>query len=265
MPYVYESQVIAMNRKLWGITVRTDGSIDFDSHMINGVDPHEVIFVGMLSPGIPTQDQEHYAIDLTHAQYGHHDETLMPWRTYVERRVQTTSGHHPLGWTRETTMKLMFEELGKDGLMLQIVAGQFTDAMTVTVRDFQGWMKVWREKDETAYQGHVKHILHHVNTYLDCFIAEKANDEMYKLWNSTAQKKLMEANTEVIRKKKLELWGQDFHGPAFVSAMELIKARQAKERESWGTPEEEKKRIEMRLVHTLEGSDYKGPKPDILR
>ncbi|KAL8921793.1 MAG: hypothetical protein Q9208_005550 [Pyrenodesmia sp. 3 TL-2023] len=263
MPFIYECQLIAMNRKLWGITVCPDGSIDFTSKRIDKVDQHEVLFVMMNSPGIPVQDQERYAIDLTHAQYGHHDETLMPWKTYVETRVHSNSGQRPLGWTRENLRKLMVENLGEEGRMLQVIVGQFGDAITAAVRDFPGWMKVWKEKDEAAYQRQVEHILQHVTTRLDRFVASKANDEDYKLWSSTAERRLMQTNTKRMRKEKLELWGQDLRGPAFVSAMKLIKARQAKERGSWGTPEAEKKRMEMHLIHTLEGTDYKGPKPDI--
>lgn len=257
MPLIYESQTIALNRKLWGVLVTFDGWADMKSDMVDKVDVHEVIFVMMHSPGIPIQDQERYVIDLTHAQYGHHDETLMPWKTYVETRVHTNSGHRPLGWTREKTKNLMFEELGEDGLMLQIIVGHFEEVMTKAVRDIPGWLKIWKEKDETAYERQVEQILQQVTTRLDKFVAGKADDVNYKLWTSASGKRLMEANAKRLRKQKLDLWGSDFRGPAFAPAMKLIKARQAKERESWT----EEKKVEMHLVHTLEGTDYKGPKP----
>ncbi|KAL8763437.1 MAG: hypothetical protein Q9184_000745 [Pyrenodesmia sp. 2 TL-2023] len=246
------------------VYIMLKGSIDFKSKHVNQVDQHEVIFVMMHSPGVPMQDQERYAIDLTHAQYGHRDETLMPWKTYVETRVHSNSGQRPLGWTRQNLRKVMVESFGEEGLLLEVIAAQFGEAMTAAVRDFPGWMKVWKEKDESSYQRQVEHILHHVSNRLDQFIASKANDKNFKLWNSLAERKLLETNAKRIRKEKLESWGQDFRGPAFVSAMKLIKARQAKERERWGTPEAEKKRVENQLIHILEGTDYKGPKPDRL-
>ncbi len=222
---------------------------------------HEVLFVMMQSPGIPIQDQERYAIDLTHAQYGHHDETLMPWKAYVETRVHRNSGLRPLGWTREKTQNLMFEELGQEGLMLQIIVGQFEEVMTKAVHESPGcWLKLWKEKDGSAYQRQVEQVLQHITTRLDKFIAGKANDENYKLWTCASQKRLIEANAKRLRQQKLDLWGLNFRGSAFAPALKLIKARQAKERESWA----EKKEVEMHLVHTVEGTDYKGPKLDRL-
>ncbi|KAL8834634.1 MAG: hypothetical protein Q9176_007383 [Flavoplaca citrina] len=102
MPLVYESSVVALNRKLWVETVLPSGSLTLDHEIskvdyVNQVDRHEVFFVMMLSPGVALQDQERYAIDLTHVQYGHHDETLMPWRTFVETRTLETSENLPLG------------------------------------------------------------------------------------------------------------------------------------------------------------------------
>ncbi|KAI4286208.1 MAG: hypothetical protein L6R38_000104 [Xanthoria sp. 2 TBL-2021] len=263
MPLIFEAQTIPLNRRLWVITVRPDGSLNFESDHVNDVDQHEIFFVMMNSPGVEMQDQERYAIDLTHAQYGHHDETLMPWKTYVETRVRSNKGHLPLGRTRDKMEKFMVERFGQEGLNLFMVTGQFEKAMTAAVRDFPGWTKVWKEQDETSYQRQVEQILQHVTTRLDQFIAAKANDPIFKLWSSQAEKKRMEAGAKRERKEKLDLWGPDFRGHAFVSAMKLMKARQAKERATWDTPEEEKNRVQTEPIHSVEGTAYKGKMPDI--
>ncbi|KAL8894248.1 MAG: hypothetical protein Q9207_008528 [Kuettlingeria erythrocarpa] len=262
VPFIFECQTVAMNRKLWVVTVSPDGSTDFKSERVERVDQHEVFLIMMHSPGVQMPDQERYAVDLTHAQYGHDDETLMPWKTYVETRVSSNKAQLPLGRARETMKELYLEKFGKEGLTFQTIFDQLERATTAAVREFPGWTKLWKEKDETAYQRQVEQILQHVSTRLDQFNASMASDEKYKLWSSSVERKRMEVDAKRTRKQKLDSWGPDLRGPAFAPAMKLIKARQAKERESWGTPEAEKKRVETRLVHALEGTDYKGPKPD---
>ena len=68
----------------------------------------------------------------------------------------------------------------------------------------------------------------------------------------------MEACAKRTEKKKLDSWGQDYRGPGFKSALKIVRARQANERGTWGTPEEERRRVENRLVDTLKGTDFKA-------
>lgn len=42
--------------------------------------------------------------------------------------------------------------------------------------------------------------------------------------------------------------------------MKLIKARQDKESGKWGTPEEEKQKMEYNIMHAFEGTEFFGKK-----
>ncbi|KAL8887558.1 MAG: hypothetical protein Q9192_006303 [Flavoplaca navasiana] len=268
MPLVYESSVVALGRKLWVETVLPSGSLTLGHEIskvdyVNQVDRHEVFFVMMLSPGVALQDQERYAIDLTHVQYGHHDETLMPWKTFVETRTLETSEILPLGRARLKAEEVMVKTLGEEGRMIQSAVAEFAEVMTAAVREFPGWMKVWKEQDESTYQRHVERIYQHVTKRLDQFIATKMNHRDFQIWHSMAEKKLMQGAVKQMRKEKIKSWGVDLRGPAFAPAMKLMRARQKKERSKWGTPEDEKKKLHLRAVHAFEGTDYKGETPDV--
>ncbi|KAL9635337.1 MAG: hypothetical protein Q9204_002662 [Flavoplaca sp. TL-2023a] len=268
IPLVYESSVVALNRKLWVETVLPSGSLTLDHEIskvdyVNQVDRHEVFFVMMLSPGVVLQDQERYAIDLTHVQYGHHDETLMPWKTFVETRTLETSEILPLGRARLKAEEVMVKTLGEEGRMIQSAVAEFAEVMTAAVREYPGWMKVWKEQDESRYQRHVERIYQHVTKRLDQFIATKMNHRDFQIWHSMTEKKLMQGAVKQMRKEKIKTWGVDLRGPAFAPAMKLMKARQKKERSKWGTPEDEKKKMHIRALHAFEGTDYKGETPDI--
>lgn len=248
IPFIFESQLIPLNQKLWIFLVHTDGAFEYKS---DEVDQHDVFLLLAYQPELPMGAQERYALDLTHTQYGHQDETLMPWRTFVETRVRSIKGQHPIGWTRENARKLMTEQLGQDGLNLRITAEHFEAATTAAIREFSGWMKLWKEPDETVYQRKINHLMEHLTMRLDNLIAAKAKDNFYTLWKSSTEKQLMEDAAKQIRKEKHKLWGPDLRGPAFVSAMKLVKERQAKEREAWGTPGEQKARVELRHVNAF--------------
>ncbi|KAL8877658.1 MAG: hypothetical protein Q9198_004365 [Flavoplaca austrocitrina] len=186
VPFVYESSVIALNRKLSVETVLPSGSLSLEHEVgrvnyVNQADRHEVFSVIMLSPGVAMQDQERYAIDLTHVQYGHHDETLMPWKTFVETRTLETGEKLPLGRARIKAEEVMLKTLGEDGSRIQSSVGQFADVMTAAVRELPGWMKVWKEQDESTYQRHVERIYQHVTKRLDQFIATKLNDRSFPI------------------------------------------------------------------------------------
>ncbi|KAL8836925.1 MAG: hypothetical protein Q9170_002724 [Blastenia crenularia] len=258
--HLMESQIIAMNRKLWVLTILPDGEHQYKAEAVNKVDQHEVFCIMLLNEGVSMEDQERYALDLTNAQYGHEGETLMEWRTYVETRVRSNKGLRPIGWTREESRKLMTKELGRDGAAIHDFIEQFRMATTAVIREFPGWIKLWKESDETIYQNHVDQLMRNVVTRLDKLNEAKANHVGWKLWHSTSQKMLMMANAKRIRKQKLDRWGHDNRGPAFVSLVKLVKARQAKERKNWGTPEDEKKRVQMTKVHAGLGTDYKDLK-----
>ena len=77
-----EVKVLPLNRKLWGFLVLADGEFADD---ITTNDFHD-LFLIML------ENQERYALDLTHAQFGQENETIMPWRTYVDIRVHSNCG-----------------------------------------------------------------------------------------------------------------------------------------------------------------------------
>ncbi|KAL8942325.1 MAG: hypothetical protein Q9211_001442 [Gyalolechia sp. 1 TL-2023] len=250
IPFVFESQLVPLNRKLWAVLVHTDGAFDYNS---DNVDQHEVFLLLAYHPQLPMQEQERYALDLTHTQYGHQDETLMPWGMYVETRVRESKGQHPIGWAREYAKKYMTEQFGQDGLDIQIIAEHFQEATTAAIREFSGWLKLWKEPDDTVYQRKVDQFMQHVTMRLDGFIAAKTNDDFYKLWKTNTEKRLMENAGKKIRKEKHKLWGPDLRGPAFVAAMKLVKDRQVKERKEWGTPEEEKARVENRLLNSFNG------------
>ncbi|KAI4145351.1 MAG: hypothetical protein L6R39_003832, partial [Caloplaca ligustica] len=164
-----------MNQKLWAITIEPSGSLD---RHIDHVDKHEVFFLML-------PNQERYALDLTHAQYGHHDETLMPWATYVETRVTSTLGQYPIGRAMELARKMMVEEFGKEGLLLQLIEEEFGAAMTAAVRDSSGWTKFWKEPDETTYNRRIEQLMQHVTTRLDKLISARANDSKWKLYSSS--------------------------------------------------------------------------------
>ncbi|KAL8783998.1 MAG: hypothetical protein Q9213_004249 [Squamulea squamosa] len=252
--YISESQIIPMNRKLWAVTVHVNGEFEYSSER---VDQHEVFLIVLLNPRIPMQDQERYALDLTHFQYGHHDETLMPWKTYVENRVRSNSGQHPLGWTKEKALKMMVEQFGQEDFKIQTIFHHFEEVLTAAIQEISGWMKLWKEPKEDAYIRQIKNVTEHVTTRLGDFLAAKANDRNYRLWSSPAQKRLMEANAKRIRKEKIESWGEDYRsGSTFKSAIALVKARQAKERAAWGTPEEEKKKVYKATVNALKETDF---------
>ncbi|KAL8771986.1 MAG: hypothetical protein Q9209_002651 [Squamulea sp. 1 TL-2023] len=252
--YISESQIIPLNRKLWGVIVHVNGEFEYNSE---NVDQHEVFLIVLFNPRIPMQDQERYALDLTHFQYGHHDETLMPWKTYVEDRVRSNSGQRPLGWTKEKSLKMMVEQFGQEGFKIQTIANDFEQVLTAAIREIPGWIKLWKEPKEDAYIRQIKNVTEHVATRLGEFLAAKANDKDYRIWSSPAHKRLMEANAKRIRKEKLESWGKDYRsGPTFKSAIGLVKARQAKERAAWGTPEEEKNKVNNFIVNTSKGTDF---------
>ena len=268
VPFVYESSVVALNRKLWVEMVLPSGSLSLEHddgrvNYVNQVDRHEVFSVLMLSPGVAMQDQERYAIDLTHVQYGHHDETWMPWKTFVETRTLETGEKLPLGRARIKAEEVMLKTLGEDGSRIQSSVGQFADVMTAAVSEFPGWMKVWKEQDESTYHRHVERIYQHITERLDQFIATKMNDWSFQILHSKAEKKLLQGAMKKIRKEKMDSWGTDLRGPAFARAMKLMKARQKKERSKWGSPEEEKKKMQLRAVHAFQGTDYKGELPDV--
>ncbi|KAL8668719.1 MAG: hypothetical protein Q9168_006666 [Polycauliona sp. 1 TL-2023] len=267
MPCVMESSTVARNRKLWVGTVLPDGRVDFElperGDFVGDLDQHQIFFLSMNSPGVEMADQERYAIDLTHAQYGHHAETLMPWDTYVETRAYRISEVLPVGRAKIITEQYMLKTFGEGGRVTQGIIGQFENAMTAAVGEFSGWINVWKEPNEEAYQRSVEQTLQHVTTRLDEFIASKAKDKDFKLWHSLEQKKFMRAKARKMQKKKLRLWGEDFRGPAFVSAMEKMKARQAMERSKWGSDEDHKKKIVSQVVQSGLGTDYKGPLPEI--
>ncbi|KAL8649047.1 MAG: hypothetical protein Q9226_005744 [Calogaya cf. arnoldii] len=236
--YFFECQTVALNRKLWAVTVSPLASIDWqgtgsDSDYINSVDQHEVFLIMMHSPGVEMQEPERYAVDLTHAQYGHHDETLMPWKTYVETRVHSNEGLLPLGRAREKRKEIMLQEFGNEGRETLIILEKFGEAVTAAVRGYPGpgWTKIWKEQDETIYQRQVDRVFQHVANSLDQMVAAKEDKATFRLWSSMAEKRRLEAAAEAIRKHKLDLWGHDLRGPKFVSAMKVMKARQAKERD----------------------------------
>ncbi|KAL8866528.1 MAG: hypothetical protein Q9174_006250, partial [Haloplaca sp. 1 TL-2023] len=137
---------------------------------INAVDVHRVFFIMMQDPTAKRQDlskmqeQERYAVDLTHAQYGHHDETLMPWKTYVETRVSVTGELLPLGRARAETEKMMLKLFGDEGRRLQTITGLFEKALTSAVRDISCWTSLWKEPNDATYKQQVDKILQHVTT-----------------------------------------------------------------------------------------------------
>ncbi|KAL8997122.1 MAG: hypothetical protein Q9188_006402 [Gyalolechia gomerana] len=195
IPVIFEFQLTSLNRKLWTVLVHTDGgAFDYDS---NVVDHHEVFLLLAYRPEVPMGAQERYALDLTHTQYGHQDETLMPWRTENARKVIT-------------------EHFGQDGLNFRITAENFEAATTAAIRESSGWMKLWKEPDETVDQRKIDHLMEHLTMRLDNFIAAKAKDNFYTLWKSSTEKKLIEDAAKQILKEKHKLWGPDLRGPAFV-------------------------------------------------
>ena len=89
--------VIPLTRKLWDFIVQADGGIASD---LSRNYRHKVFMIML-------KNRERYALDLTHAQFGHRNETLMPWRTYVDIRVQSIIGEHPLGWVQGESRRVM--------------------------------------------------------------------------------------------------------------------------------------------------------------
>ncbi|KAL8995981.1 MAG: hypothetical protein Q9169_004397 [Polycauliona sp. 2 TL-2023] len=266
MPFIFEISTVALNRTMWAAVVFSDGTFDFDIDrspsrpFVDAVDQHDVFLVMVHSPAVGMMaNPERYAIDLTHAQYGHHDETLMPWRTYMETRVHESKDVLPLGQARVTAEKLLTKLFGDEGIRIQKASLQFEGVMATAIRDFPNWMKLWKEKNEVIYQRQVEQMLQHVSTRFGQFVAAKANDVDFKLWTSVAQRKMLQARAAHVRKEKSKSWGKDFRGPAFVSAMQTMKARQAKERSRWGSPEGEKQGVKDRVLHPVEGTGYKGP------
>ncbi|KAL8694580.1 MAG: hypothetical protein Q9224_003540 [Gallowayella concinna] len=250
--FIYESKTIPMNQKLWSVSVHATGEVM--KYKSDAVDQHEVFILFMYTPGNLSPDLDRYALDLTHAQYGHDDETLMPWKTYVETRVISNSGQKPLGWTRERSKRLMVEHFGFDGLKLQIIAEGFGDATTAAIRERTGWRKMWKEPDEILYQRQVEQVKQHVADRLERFVTSKANEQLFKLWDSASMKTRMETAAKQARLEKLESWGHDYRGKAFGPTMEMVAARQAKERERWGTPDDERKKVERKQMNMMDGS-----------
>ncbi|KAL8851460.1 MAG: hypothetical protein Q9221_003639 [Calogaya cf. arnoldii] len=235
--FIFECQTVALNRKLWAVTVSPDGSIDSEgtgsnSNYINNVDGHEVFLIMIHGPGAELHDFERYAVDLTHAQYGHHDETLIPWKTHVETRVKSNQGVLPLGRAREKRKEMFLQGWGNEGREILIFLEKFERALTAAVQDYPGpgWTKIWKEQNETSYQRQADRVFQHVAHRIDQMVAAEENKASFKQWRSMAEKKRLEANAEAIRKHKLDFWGHDLRGSRFVSAMKVMKARQAKER-----------------------------------
>lgn len=218
-----------MNRKLWAVTVHVDGHFDYKSDIVN---LHEAFPTPLHQPGLPLQHQERYALDLTHVQYGHQNETLMPWRTFVETGVRESRGNHTIGWGAENAKELMTKNFGQLGREIQIREEYFGRAITAAVREYSGWMKLWKEPDEAIFQHKVEFPKQHVTKRLDEFIALKMKDDFYKIWKLSMEKKLMGKPAKEILQKKLKSWGPDLQDPAFYAAMKVMKKRQANERKA---------------------------------
>ncbi|KAL8938657.1 MAG: hypothetical protein Q9216_003777 [Gyalolechia sp. 2 TL-2023] len=226
--FILEASLVALIRKLWAVLIHRDGAVE-DKRDI--VELHDVFFLIGYHPWVPQIEQERYALDLTHAQHGHQNETLMPWGTYVETRTRESGGMYPIGRARQNSKKMMTERFGQPGSNFQIIAEHFSDATTAAIREFSGWTTLWKERDNTVYRRKVRNLLQHVTTRLDEFIAIKTGDDLYKLCESSTDMKLMQSVAKDIRKKKHESWGPDLRGPAFHEALKLVKARQMAERE----------------------------------
>ncbi|KAL8964322.1 MAG: hypothetical protein Q9183_004531 [Haloplaca sp. 2 TL-2023] len=156
-----------------------------------------------------TLEQERYALDLTHAQYGHHNETLTPWKTYLETRATYTSDLLPLRRDRTKAETTIFDMFGDKGGLLQATTGLFEKAMTAAVRDVPGWTALWKPPDDITYKQRVKKILEHITACLDQFVDTTLNGKEYRLWHSAQHKRIMESNPSRIREKKLVSWGAD--------------------------------------------------------
>ena len=131
--------------------------------------------------------------------------------------------------------------------MLQIIAEKFTEAISAATRDFPGWLRLWKESNDSSYSKQVEGVKEYITDRLDTLITLMSKQREFQLWGSPAEKKLLEAGGYVIMARSLpehgntdhkmidrkqihqmkrEKWGEDYRGPAFTSAMEIIRARQ---------------------------------------
>ena len=228
--------------------MQADGDINAN---ITRIDGHEVFLVMM-------NHKERYALDLTHAQFGHRDETLMPWRTYVDIRVQSNTGEHPLGWTKRKSRKIMFNGFGEKGLHTQNISDKFGEVLTKAVSDFQrdseGWIRIFKTPDDGTYHNKVQQVMQFVATRIDAFIDASTRNGFLKAYGPGVSRKALAVTAERDHKAKLDSWGEDGRGSSFKKAMEAIKARQAKEKNEW------KKDNEITTLAQLRGLSRDGHK-----
>ena len=227
-----ETQVLPRNRKLWGLFINPNGSLpDNPTHN----DRHELFCVVL-------KNQERYALDLTHAQFGHENETLMPWRTYVDIRVHCSFGQNRLGYGRKELRKVLFETSGDAGLTVEGINDEIEQVTRKAICDIekkgQQWVKVFKIADEATYQSKVLQSLQFVADRLDTFIATNISNGRLKMWSSERERRLLVAEGERMRRQKLEAWGEDNRGPQFEKALKAIRERQAREKKEWDEPNE---------------------------
>ena len=239
---VSEASILPMNRKLWIEQVLSDGEIGYDeSHHVE----HDVFFVHM-------NFAERYALDLTCAQYGHFDELLMPWATFVETRCLSTSDHQPLGHAKEGVRELVLKQHGPEGLQYLQARNAGTDVLTNAVASipdkFGAWIKILKQQDEEVYRKCVEQITEYVTQSLNQAISTNEIKEGVKLWHSRAERRAYAAREGRRRQEKVKTWGEDFRGPAYHKLLAALRKKQKAEKDEYGTPEEERKQMEYRVT-----------------
>ena len=210
-----------MNQKLWSYSVAPDGGIPkLDAA------GHQLFIVAFTDAKRPMISLERYALDLTHAQYGHHDETLMPWATYVDARCESTGKAEDVGHFAKYKLGSDYAKLFGDeevGRFISNLMLKFRDAMTSIVREVGlqhgGWTKVLRLPDPIAYEKKAAQIAKTVTARLDGFVQRKKDDGLFVMKQSRIEARHVAAHTKDVEAKKIKSWGSDFRGQDFVDAM----------------------------------------------
>ncbi|KAG8532306.1 uncharacterized protein KY384_003947 [Bacidia gigantensis] len=225
---MHEYEVRPMGRKLWDVQVRPDGSID-------QARAHHTVFTLHLSL------TERYALDLTHAQYGHQNDTLTPWKTYLDTRVHSTIDKpRPVGYTNEKN-KIIFAEIDNGDYATRQVAfeGVLRQAVTSVPQKVDAWSKIWQTSDEAAHHLQRDRIIGIVTTSFDKFIASTANTPLFQIWNSQAMYRGMVAMGKREYENKVKDWGEDGRGRLYPLLVDLVKKWQASDKKGEWAPRDE--------------------------
>ena len=227
-----ESQVMPSNRKVWGFFVMQDGGFVNDL----ATDDFHDLFLIIL------ENQERYALDLTHAQFGQENETIMPWQTYLDIRVHRNCGQGLLGGLRDQGRKLTAERFGETGMAVEDTIDRFEEILTKAIREIEakssGWMKAFKIAEETKFAAKVQQTLRFVTGRLDDFVEANTANGTFREWGSESERRALISAAESLRQEKVRSWGEDNRGPAFEKAMQAIEKRQEKEKKEWAKPNE---------------------------